>query len=285
MRTYSLNSVATISNETTLNEISFCMTHQSNSHTHSIDLKYYCLLMVFITIIPLDILSQGSAGANAFYESRTIVDMPTSGVLQKNTLGINIFAGGGGNVLTDVSFAPFTNFNIGLGYSGNRVLGTGNIDWQGIPAIHLRYRIIDETLTIPAILIGLQTLGRDGVTNKTFLTRSPGLFAGVSKQFRWALGTISLHGGLGYSVDLGFNGNGTNAWVGLEQSLGSSASLMAEFNPNFNSSTSKSLLNLSLRWALVPGVTIELQGRDLFGNLSGSEAWNRTLAIEIVRRL
>jgi hypothetical protein len=261
------------------------MTFQFSLPIRPLDLQNVLLVLVFFLILHLGLYSQGSAGANAVYESRTIIDMPTAGVLQRNTLGINIFAGGGGNVITDVSFAPFTNFNIGLGYSGNRVLGTGNIDWQGIPAIHLRYRIIDETLTIPAILLGLQTLGRDGVNDKVFLTRSPGLFAGASKQFRWAIGTISLHGGLGYSLDLGFNGNGVNAWIGLEQSLGSSASFMAEFNPNLNASTSKSLLNLSVRWALVPGVTIELQGRDLFGNLAGSQVWNRTLAVEIIRRL
>lgn len=230
-------------------------------------------------------VAQGSAGTAAPYESRVIVEMPTAGVLAKNTLGLTAIAFADGGILSDVAFAPLTNFNIGVGYSGVRLLGTGNVAWQGLPSLHLRYRIIDETLNFPAITLGLQTQGRGVVSDKRFQTLAPGLFAAVSKQYRWWGGTVSLHGGLGYSLDLGFNGKGINAWGGLEQSLGSSASLVAEFNPNINETTRAALLNVSLRWAIVSGVTLELQGRDVFGNLPGAAGWTRTLAIEVIRRL
>ncbi|MBL7999794.1 MAG: hypothetical protein JNL32_14305, partial [Candidatus Kapabacteria bacterium] len=99
-----------------------------------------------------------------------------------------------------------------------------------------------------------------------------------------ALGTVSFHGGLGYSLDLNYNGAGANVWGGIEQSLGSQAALLAEFNPQLNMKGAP-LLNVAFRWAIVSGVTLELQGRDLFGKLPGSSGWTRTMAIEIIRRI
>ncbi|MBX7153386.1 MAG: hypothetical protein U0Y96_05165 [Candidatus Kapaibacterium sp.] len=248
--------------------------------------KYWIMagFVCFLSCTPL-LFSQGSAGTAAPYESRVIVDMPTAGVLSKNTLGLQTVAFADGGILADVSFAPFTNFNIGLGYSGTKILGTGSIVSQGLPSLHLRYRIIDETLNFPAVMLGINTQGRGVVTNKRFETRAAGVFGALSKQYKWPGGTVSLHGGIGYSVDLGFDGAGVNVWGGIEQSLGGSAALQVEFNPVLNESKQQPLLNLALRWAIVSGVTLELQARDVFGNLPSAQGATRTLAIEVIRRL
>jgi len=246
---------------------------------------YVGIFFLLLLVITSQINAQGSAGTAAPYESRVIVDMPTAGVLSKNTLGLQMVAFADGGILADASFAPFTNFNIGLGYSGTKILGTGSIISQGLPSLHLRYRVIDETLTIPAIMVGLNSQGRGVVANKRFETRAPGLFGAVSKQYKWPGGTVSLHGGIGYSVDLGFEGAGLNVWGGVEQSLGGSAALQVEFNSVLNESKQQPLLNLALRWAIVSGVTLELQARDVFGNLPSAQGATRTLAIEVIRRL
>ncbi len=230
------------------------------------------------------LLSQGSAGSSAPYESRVIVDMPTAGVVSKNHLGLTTVVFSGGGLLADLSFAPMDRFNIGVGYSGANVLGSGAITWQGIPSMHLRYRVIEETLEVPAIMAGLQTQGRGPVQNKIFQTASPGLFLSASKQFRWWAGTVALHGGGGYSLDLAFNGQGVNLWAGLEQSLGSSASFMLEVNPTMNDNASGLLLNCSLRWVISTGFTLELQARDLLATLPAQSNFNRCLAFEINRR-
>ncbi len=231
------------------------------------------------------LLAQGSAGSKAPFESRVIVDMPTAGLLPKGSLGLTTVVFAGGGILCDASFAPIQDFNIGIGYSGVNILGNGSVSWQGIPSTHLRYRIIDETLAFPAIVFGLQTQGRGVVQNKQFETASPGLFASSSKQFSWIGGHLAFHGGLGYSLDLPFNGRGFNAWFGAEQSLGPGAALMAECNPTMNDTSSGLLIHLSLRWVISPGVTLELQGRDLLGTLPSQKAFTRTLSFEINRRL
>ncbi len=229
--------------------------------------------------------AQGSAGSKAPFESRVIIDMPTAGVLLKNSLGLNTVVFAGGGLLCDASFAPIDNFNIGIGYSGVNILGSGAVTWQGIPSMHLRYRIIDETLRMPAILLGLQTQGRGVVLNKEFETAAPGIFASLSKQFSWAAGTLAFHGGVGYSVNLAFEAKGANIWTGVEQSLGPNATLMAEVNPTLNDTRSGLILSASLRWVISNGITLELQGRDIFAELPSQQGFTRTLSFEINRRL
>ncbi len=246
--------------------------------------RHSCLLLLFL-FSSFALLAQGSAGSKAPYESRVIVDMPTAGVVQKGSFGLTniVFAGGG--LLCDLAFAPMEDFNIGVGYSGLNILGSGSVTWQGVPSMHLRYRILDETLKMPAITLGIQTQGRGVVVDKVFETAAPGLFAALSKQFTWSGGTLAFHGGLGYSVDLAFNGKGANVWFGAEQSLGPNASLMAELNPTVGDARSGVLFNLSLRWVITPGFTLELQGRDLFGQLPTRSGFTRTMAFEINRHL
>lgn len=252
-----------------------------NSKVHRVGI--FVILATLLTVQPT--FSQGSTGSSAPYESRVIVDMPTAGVLAKNQMGATVVAAADGALLADVAFAPATNFNVGLGFSGTRVLGTGNPVFQGIPSIHVRYRAVDETLYIPALTIGLQTLGRGVVAQNRFTTNSPGLFLAASKNYTWSLGTLAFHAGLGQSFDINFDGRGFNVWAGMEQSIGSNAGFMAEFNPTINDTHSGALLNIAFRWSIIRGVTLELQARDAFGNLPAAQGITRTLGIEIVRNL
>ncbi len=253
-----------------------------------------CGLLVaslLLTVLFLPVLrAQSAAGEQATIESRTIVDMPTAGVLPKGRYGLEVYAFGESGVMVDFSIAPLTNLNVGLSYSGAGLLGNSGVVFQGLPGFHVRWRPLDETRTIPAVLVGLNTQGRGFPNiNGRFQTHSPGVFVAVSKNFAlW--GSLALHGGINYSFEPALADRRLNAYIGLEKTLGSIVSLTAEYNAAFDNPYTMrytgfnggfgGLLNFGVRVATGKGFTFELQARDVLQNLRGSATLYRTLRME-----
>lgn len=249
------------------------------------------IIVIALVLSYSNAISQGSAGEKAVYESRYIVDMPTAGVMEKGSFAIYTNAYYPGGIMLQIDASPFSDFLMGISYSGTNIIGSGAVNWQGIPGIHLRYRIIDETVTLPAFVIGVNTQGRGDFNSqdKRFQTYSPGVFLSASKNYSWSLGSVAFHGGINYSFEPSKKENFPNFYLGLEHSLGKSFALNLEFNPTLNDDSekymsNKGLLNASLRWSLAKGITLELQARDLLENIAMNKAFNRAVCLEYISR-
>jgi hypothetical protein len=242
-----------------------------------------------VSIVPC-LQAQTTAGEAATIESRYIVDMPTAGLLSKGKWSADVYAMGNSGVMVDVSLAPLPNFNVGLSYAGAGFLGNSGIRFQGLPGLHVRWRPVDETLSAPAVLVGVQTQGRgEPLGGNVFQTASPGVFVAVSKNFTF-LGSLALHGTYNYTFDYPLNGRFGNFSVGFEKTIGSVVSLAAEYNATFDNPPpsglgtmrQRGLLNAAVRVFTGKGFTFELQLRDLLRNLQGAESMYRTLRLEYV---
>jgi hypothetical protein len=234
--------------------------------------------------------AQTAAGESATIESRYIVDMPTAGLLSKGKWSTDVYAMGNSGVMLDVSLAPLPNFNVGLSYAGAGFLGNGGIRFQGLPSLHVRWRPVDETLSVPAVLVGLQTQGRgEPLGGNVFQTASPGLFVAVSKNFTF-LGSLALHSTYNYTLDYPTSGRLGNFSVGFEKTIGSVVSIAMEYNTTLDNPPpnglatmrQRGLLNAAVRVFTGKGFTFELQLRDLLRNLQGAESIYRTLRLEYV---
>ena len=251
--------------------------------------KNRVILQVIILFLScFSLLAQGSSGSKATYETRYIVDMPTAGVLPKSGFSVysQFFTQGG--MLIELAAAPFTNFNFGISYSGINIIGEGDIQFQKLPGVQIRWRLIDETKLFPAILIGLNTQGR-GYFHKDyqrFQTLYPGIYGAVSKNFTWALGSLALHGGLNYSFENRDTKGIPDIWAGIEQSISSSTSINLEYNTNLDEDhkvmSTKGLLNASIRMSFIKGLTFELIFRDLFNNTKNISGFERWLGLEFI---
>lgn len=248
-------------------------------------------LFVFFLLVfsSIEIYSRGSAGENASFESIRIVDMPTAGVIPKNTYVVNSFIMDNGGMVTEFSVSPFENFMIGLSYGGNGIIGTGKPVFQGLPGLNLKYRLLNETEERPAIALGINTQGK-GIyfeDDNRYINLSPGLYAALSKSFKWSLGVVAIHGGINYSFEPKINDRTINLYAGAEQTIFSSLSLMLELNFNFNEvekyyGQGKSLIHTEIRWAAAESVTISLQFRDLLSNMSYTNSLVRFLSVEYI---
>jgi hypothetical protein len=245
-------------------------------------------ILIFLSSLPIS-FAQGSAGDGASYESIYIIDQATAGVLRKGDFSIYTQTYPQGGVMVALSAAPFTNFNMGFSYSGTNIVGMGSVDWQNIPGIQLKLRLFDERVSLPAILIGVNTQGRESYLkgSERFMTNSAGIYLALSKNYIWALGNIAFHGGINYSFDPPSDNRSPNFYVGMEQSLGSKGSLNVEFNPtmdeyNTEVMNKKGMLNLSIRWSIYNGITVELQARDVLEHYQHAAGFRRSLVFEYV---
>jgi hypothetical protein len=153
---------------------------------------------------------------------------------------------------------------------------------------------MNETILIPALSIGFDTQGKGNYfkDQKRFAIKAPGLFVAASKNFS-LLGYFSLHGVVCYNpLEENDGDNFVNLMVGAEKTLGSTFSILAEYNFAFNDNSTtqfgggKGYLNLGMRWSIGDGVTVGFDLRDLLQNREWSpNAADRALMIEFIQKI
>jgi hypothetical protein len=259
-------------------------------------MKYAIFLTVIIAALFAShevVTAQGNAGDGAPVELRFVVDMPTAGILAKGGFGVYVNTFPGGGMMADVSYGLTSWLNVGASFGVNNLIGNGEISVQDYPAVHVRARLFNETLVIPAITIGFNSQGRGGFLGERFQTQPAGIFAAASKSYRWPLGLVSLHLGVCYSLSPNHPARQIpNVYLGAEHSVGPFLSVAAEYNPTLDERfpsviylESGGILNLALRCSVLTGMTVEVQFRDVLRNFTDVKGVSRTLGIEIVRTL
>ncbi|MCB0701074.1 MAG: hypothetical protein R2863_10450 [Candidatus Kapaibacterium sp.] len=249
---------------------------------------YYIILIILS--IPLTTLANGSAGEDATYESRRIVDMPTAGIIPKGTFEVNAFLMQSGGMMTEFAASPFNNFLIGVSFGGSNIIGVSTPRFQDFPGLQIKFRVLDETKTIPAFAIGLnsQGLGLYDKSQERYQTTSPGFYLASSKSFKWPVGLIYLHAGINYSLEPKPDDRSINFYLGAEQTIYKRISISAEFNANLEDNTffmeNKGLLNFQAKWAASDDLTVALMFRDVFANFRASESLVRFVGIEYISK-
>ncbi|MHB8929937.1 MAG: hypothetical protein ACYC5R_05000 [Melioribacteraceae bacterium] len=252
--------------------------------------KIILLLLVLFTSI---LSAQGTGGTNAKFEYRSLIDLPTAGVLSKGFAGVSLDVLPFGVLITKIEVGVFDGFSFGISYGGSNIIGTGAVDWYKLPAINIRARIIDESETLPALTFGFDSQGK-GVYNRNlerYQIKSPGFFAAASKNFVF-FGYLSLHGVVNYSLERQDGDKDLNLGIGFEKTIGDKVSFVTEYDFAANDNTGTSLgkgngyLNMGLRWSVGEGLTLGIDLRDILENkrLMGSSA-DRGIFVEYVKAL
>ncbi|RPI72342.1 MAG: hypothetical protein EHM47_08480 [Ignavibacteriales bacterium] len=254
-------------------------------------MKKFLLLFIFLPLLPL--LSQGTAGDKAQYQYRYLIDMPTAGILDKGFVGVVSDILPYGVLISRLEVGVFDNISFGISYGGSNVIGAGNPDWYPLPGVNIRFRIIDESVTIPSVTFGFDSQGKgiyfDEQNRYTF--KSPGFFGAISKNFTF-LGFLSIHGSANYSLEDDDGDNFVNLMAGIEKTLGPNISFVMDYDFTLNDNSTKvfgdgnGYLNLGLRWSIGDGFTIGFDLRDLLDNkkLNPTRA-DRALRIEYIKSI
>ena len=256
-------------------------------------MKRLILAAALILVLSFPSFSQGTAGERAKFEYRTLIDMPTAGILEKGFVGATTDVLPLGVVIERLEVGVFDNVSFGISYGGANVIGEGEIDWYKLPGVNIRFRLFNEALTFPAISVGFDSQGK-GVYHDSsgrYDIKSPGFYGAASKNFAF-LGYLSIHATASYSLESKDGDNFVNLYIGAEKTLGSSVSLIAEYNFAFNDNetkyygSDKGFLNAGIRWSIGTGFTLEFDLRDLLSNKKvNPTAADRALKIEYIKSI
>lgn len=231
--------------------------------------KYFFVIMMVSTLV----FAQGSAGQAAKFEYRSLVDLPTAGILEKGFVGISMDLMPLGTVVSKIEVGVFDNFSFGISYGGANILGSGSIKWYNLPGVNARVRVMDETNQYPALTLGFDSQGKGEYLNSTnrYTIKSPGFFLAAAKNFEF-WGFLSVHGVINYSLERDDNDKDINLGIGVEKTIGDRVSVIMEYDFAVNDNNTISFgdgsgyLNFGARWTIGQGFTLGFNLRDLLDN-------------------
>ncbi len=238
------------------------------------------------------LLAQGTAGTGAKFEYRSLIDMPTAGILQKGYVGVTSDVLPQGVLIEKLEVGVFNNVSFGISYGGENLIGAGSPKWYKLPGVNIRFRIMNESVAMPGITLGFDSQGKGVYFDSTsrFAIKSPGFFGAVSKNFAF-MGYLSLHGTLNYSFESKDGEDFVDLSVGCEKTIGENVSLIGEYDFAFNDNSTRygagnGYLNLGIRWAIGEGFTLGFDLRDLLDNKKWSPTTaDRALRIEYIKSI
>ncbi len=217
--------------------------------------------------------AQGTAGSSAKFEYRRLVDMQTAGVLERGYVAVSSNVMPYGIVAFAMEVGVFENLSFGISYGAENVIGVGNIIGYKYPGVILKFRLIDEDETLPALTLGFNSQGSGKYHDDLhrFDYKSDGFFLAASKNFAF-LGYLSLHGEMNYSLEGSDRDKNLNFKFGVEKTIGKAVSLVVEYDMAINDNGTYSLgdgkgyLNAGVHVSLGKGFTFGIDLRDLLQN-------------------
>ncbi|MBE0645970.1 MAG: hypothetical protein IH600_17950 [Bacteroidetes bacterium] len=249
------------------------------------------VLAVFLLLLAIPTLAQRSAGDRANIDPQFLVDMPVAGIIPATAGAVETYLYPDGGVLASFTYGLMTNLNIGLSFGGTRLIGSGGITWDNLPGLSMRYRVMEESMYNPAVVVGFDSQGHDGWVPflRQYVMKSPGFFVAASKNYQF-YGTVSFHGGANYTLERNDDDFDPNIYVGAEKSIGPIVSWLIEYNFAFdNDRNSRGFWNGSLGTGVRVSTNIGFNVDILFKNLLTSEFSNdkviRAIRIQYVRYL
>lgn len=169
------------------------------------------------------------------YELLQLADMPTAGILQYGEVLITTKMYRDNGIRLGSSVGLFSRFMFGVSYGGENLVGNEKPTWHERVEVNAKYRVIDESPTIPAVVIGFDSQGH-GVFHrslKRYDIKSKGFYTVASRNY-YFLGNLGVHLGTNYSLENNDGQNNINIFLGVDKSFGNELTLMLDYDMGLN---------------------------------------------------
>jgi len=232
------------------------------------------------------------------YEMDMLIDVPTAGILQRGEASIFSEFYKDNGMLVGMRLGLFPRFVIGMSYGAENVVGNDKPDWHDRVEFHGKYRLLDESYSIPALAVGFDSQGHgrfyiedeDGNELRRYDIKSKGFFAVASKNFE-LLGNLGTHLGCNYSLENTNDDRHLNIFAGIDKMLGDVMVATVEYdmalndNGNWLESTmgnnidymEKGYLNAGLGIYFNSNLYLQLKFNDLLQNRGDTQSADRSL--------
>lgn len=198
----------------------------------------------------------GSAAYAAASEQSSVIDTPTTAVLNHGQYNLNFRLFSNGGVLTRLDFGVFKIVTLGLGWELARLIGDQNVT-VGPPALYFKVRPYAGGTVMPALALGYDGQGyfydKD---SRNFLQKEKGLFLVAGRE-------VFIEG---LELNLGANMNDFGAgkvygFTSLSMNFDDTFYILGEYD-NINY-LPDARINAGIRFFVKKSLSIDLAGRDI----------------------
>ena len=229
-----------------------------------------------------------------------LVTVPTAGTPQRGMFEVELLMQRDGGVLGRLGVGFSDRFSLGLSYSVQRFIGDDTISFQPLPEAQLKYRVIDESFSLPVIAIGLDSQGRGEFWEATidsangnpqiamarYDVKAIGLYLVVSKNWQ-IFGNFGSHLGVSKNVwESDDIENDLNLFVGFDKDIAPGLGVFLEYNAALDDNNyddeliadklksltvgkGKGYLNAGIRWHVASNFYMEVDLNDILVNKGG----------------
>ena len=234
--------------------------------------------------------------AQAYPPPTNLVSVPSAGTLVRGSYAMQMRVQKNGGLTSSLSVGITDRFQFGLSFGSANLIGDDSLEWYPRPEANLKYRLIDETTSMPGVSIGLDTQGQGQFNEADTLMRydvkAMGIFAAASKNWVTPLGNLGLHMGTNYNfAEVNDGDKDINYFFGFDMEFNPELSILLEYNAalNENDMTAKTMsiskggyLNAAIRWTFVERLHIEMDFNNLLFDDEKVDYFNRELKITYI---
>jgi hypothetical protein len=246
--------------------------------------------------IIIGLLCITSGWAQTYPPPTTLVTVPSAGTLVRGSYAMQMRVQKGGGLTSSLSVGITDRFQFGLSFGSANLIGDDSLIWYPRPEANIKYRIIDETESMPGISIGLDTQGQGQYNDADSLMRydvkAMGLYAAASKNWVTPLGNLGVHLGTNYNfAEVNDGDKDVNYFFGFDIEFNPELSVIMEYNAalNENDMTAKTMsisrggyLNAAIRWTFVDHLHIEMDFNNLLFDEEKVDYFQRELKITYI---
>ena len=234
--------------------------------------------------------------AQTYPPPTNLVSVPSAGTLVRGSYAMQMRVQKNGGLTSSLSVGITDRFQFGLSFGSANLIGDDSLEWYPRPEANLKYRLIDETTSMPGLSIGLDTQGQGQFNEADTLMRydvkAMGIFAAASKNWVTPLGNLGLHMGTNYNfAEVNDGDKDINYFFGFDMEFNPELSILLEYNAalNENDMTAKTMsiskggyLNAAIRWTFVERLHIEMDFNNLLFDDEKVDYFNRELKITYI---
>ena len=238
------------------------------------------------------------AQSNHPYPPLSLVTMPTSGTLPTGNYALETLLIDNGGIVPRLSIGITDNLTLGVSWGIQNLIGDTRPSFnKQYPDYHFKYRIWDENLTAPGIVLGFDSQGRGKFRNiedpiigdysfGRYDQKSFGYYLIMSKNYN-LMGNFGLHLGINKTLETEDGDDDLNILFGIDKEINRDFVIMFEYDamlndnkneyehedPSFGKGTG--YLNAGLRWSISENLILELNFNDITRNQKVSETAHR----------
>jgi len=221
-------------------------------------------------------------------QPRMLVDCPTAGLLPRGSFDFDIRIYPEGGLIFGLDVGLMRRFMVGMSFGGENVIGEGEPDWNPRIEFAAKYRLINESWSFPALVIGYDSQG-DGAYDDSldrYVYKSKGFYAVMSKGYAMGEVPVAFHAGANYSLENDDEDKDVSVFFGADIRFGENLGVVAEYDLGANDDKAKELfgrgygyLNVGAQWIFSERLFLQFNLKNLLLNRKDASTWGRGFRI------